>query len=208
MRLLKCMMILFFVCAVQINFAQADNNETISKFFSMKGQTVPAETEDTKPEQEPIAPAKVENTKSVQEQTVPSETVEAKPVNEQIAPAETQHIEKTSEPLVAEEKNIIRITAPKLVEEYDANEIAADEKYKGKTLQVKGIVEEIGKDLLGNMYIALRGDGLLLSVACFFEDDYAKQLAKISKDQRLTIEGVCDGLMMVVNINNSKIIEQ
>lgn len=43
MRFLKCMMILFLVCFVQINFAQAADQETLSKLFSIKGQATPAE---------------------------------------------------------------------------------------------------------------------------------------------------------------------
>jgi hypothetical protein len=43
--------------------------------------------------------------------------------------------------------------AASLYQEYDANEIAADIKYKNKVLIVHGNVIEIGKDFIGNSWV-------------------------------------------------------
>ena len=49
----------------------------------------------------------------------------------------------------------IDITATDLHAAYTANEIAADQKYKGKTLRVSGEIADIGKDILATPYVVL-----------------------------------------------------
>ncbi|MBW2039469.1 MAG: DUF4339 domain-containing protein [Deltaproteobacteria bacterium] len=43
----------------------------------------------------------------------------------------------------------LTVSAPKIVSEYDSNEVAADRKYKGKTVEISRIVDRVGKDILG-----------------------------------------------------------
>lgn len=45
------------------------------------------------------------------------------------------------------------VFAPDLVAAYKANEVAADARYKDKTIAVTGDVESIGKDLIGSPYV-------------------------------------------------------
>src|ERR1700736_1804386 len=47
---------------------------------------------------------------------------------------------------------VITILANALYRAYDANEVAADEKYKGKSVKITGKVQNIGKDILGSPY--------------------------------------------------------
>jgi hypothetical protein len=51
----------------------------------------------------------------------------------------------------------IAISAPDLLAEYESNQIAADQAYKGKWLAVRGAVLTVGRDLSGNRYVALKG---------------------------------------------------
>ena len=44
---------------------------------------------------------------------------------------------------------IIRITALDLIAEYEANEIAADQKYEGTILDITGTIDDFGEDILG-----------------------------------------------------------
>lgn len=89
----------------------------------------------------------------------------------------------------------LAITADALHSEYDANEVAADEKYKGKVLEVTGTVKEIGKDILDDQYVALQlpRNQFMTSVHCSFPAGASKELAQLRKGQRVTIRGKCKG---------------
>ena len=91
-----------------------------------------------------------------------------------------------------------KISPSQLVREYDANEVAADQKYKGKRLTVSGSIDDIGKDIMGTAYITLSSNHMFRDVQCFFPDVRAGQVAGLSKGQTVTVTGVCNGLMMHV----------
>lgn len=56
------------------------------------------------------------------------------------------------------EKGISHRTATELYREYNANEVAADAKYKNKWVQVRGRVASVAKDMAGTPYIAFAAD--------------------------------------------------
>lgn len=85
------------------------------------------------------------------------------------------------------------VTAARLFADYEANEVAADEKYKGKVLVVTGTIEDIGKDFVDTMYVTLRTDNGIMSVQCRFDDEHKFQLANTTKGQQVTLKGKCDG---------------
>lgn len=89
----------------------------------------------------------------------------------------------------ADQVDVIVVSARQLHAAYDANEISADQNYKGKTLEVTGIVESIGSDFsdepsvnlsAGNEFGWVTASGLATSVA-----------ASLSKGQQVTL--VCVG---------------
>ena len=94
----------------------------------------------------------------------------------------------------------ITISASKLYKEYNENEIAADEKYKGKIIEVTGVIRDIGNDIMDNAYITLVGDEYFGDIQCYFNEKSV--VAKLSKGKRITVIGSCSGLMMNVQINN------
>ncbi len=88
------------------------------------------------------------------------------------------------------------ISAQQLYAEYKANEVAADQRYKGKILEVYGEIDSIGKDITDTIYITLKGDKYFGSVQCLFSKDHEHQVANLSKGQFVTVKGKCDGKMM------------
>ena len=52
--------------------------------------------------------------------------------------------------ITSDTKPNVTVSARKLYKEYNANEIAADEKYKGQIIQVSGIIRDIGNDIMDN----------------------------------------------------------
>lgn len=88
------------------------------------------------------------------------------------------------------------LTASQLYAAYDANEVAADNKYKGKVIVVSGTIESIGKDILDEAYIVLEAGGMMSGVQCMFSDEYLLAFNKISKGQNVSILGTVSGLSL------------
>lgn len=89
----------------------------------------------------------------------------------------------------------MEITASELYRAYEANEVSADQQYKGKRLLITGVVENIGKDIMDNPYVALKID-FLKGVNCYFDDENNKILSQLSKGQKIQIIGTCAGLTL------------
>ena len=70
--------------------------------------------------------------------------------------------------ITADTKPNAIVSARKLYKEYNANEIAADEKYKGQIIQVTGIIRDIGNDIMDNAYVTLIGDQYFGDIQCYF----------------------------------------
>ncbi|GEM_PF-2148178 len=88
----------------------------------------------------------------------------------------------------------IKVDAPALFSEYEANEVAGDQKYKGKQLEVSGIVTGFGTDLFGNPTVLFGiSAGGYSGVEAVFEKDKASDIAALSKGQKITILGICVG---------------
>ncbi len=100
------------------------------------------------------------------------------------------------------------MSASELFSEYDQNEVAADEKYKNKTIAVTGTIDDIGKDIMDDPYLSL-GIGYLQSVNCYFSDENKSIISKVSKGEKITIIGVCKGktLNISVSLHDCKIFE-
>jgi len=86
---------------------------------------------------------------------------------------------------------------------YDQNEIAADMKYKGKEIIVTGIVEDIGRDIFGSMYVNLiTASQKTLSVQCFFDNSQQGEVSGIEKFGEVTIRGKCVGKLGIANFGS------
>lgn len=98
----------------------------------------------------------------------------------------------------------INISAAQLISEYKANEIAADQKYKGKLIQVTGQVDHVGKDILDSMYVTVNGKDKyeFVSVQCMFDDERATRLSYLREGDPVTVQGTCDGKLGNVLLKN------
>lgn len=127
--------------------------------------------------------------------TLKSETPTAELTQAQkdsIAKAEQEEIKKNT------------ITSTQLIAEYEANEVSADNNFKGKTFYVAGTVADIKKDVLGHIYVILSTDNIVRRVQCYFED--AETAAKLGKGMQVTFLGRCEGLMMNVLMKDCKLV--
>lgn len=102
------------------------------------------------------------------------------------------------------------VTVAQITKEYDSNEVAADNKYKGKTIRITGRVDTVGKDIMGSMYVTLKhpDQWSIRNVQFFFFDkNQADEIANLSKGQETTIQGTVSGLMMNVLVKKCWIVE-
>ena len=102
---------------------------------------------------------------------------------------------------------VIQVTAPDLIAAYEANEIAADLKYKGKILDIIGTIDDLGEDMLGTKCLTLSdgSDFSITDVKCFFSDKHVSQLANLQKGQRITVRDKGDGKLFNVHVRGCSI---
>lgn len=75
-------------------------------------------------------------------------------------------------------KEVVKISAVELFQSYDANEVATDERLKGKIVEVSGTIQAIDKDAFNNIVIRLRTPNEFMSAAMQVGDsDKAKAIA-------------------------------
>lgn len=89
------------------------------------------------------------------------------------------------------------VTAFDLWKAFDANEVAAEDQYKGKPIAVKGKIVLISTDAAGNPVVSLdAGQNGLARVNCVFDKKDRSTIAVLKKGQQVLIPGVCAGMVM------------
>lgn len=88
----------------------------------------------------------------------------------------------------------IPLRAPTLIAAYHANEIAADERYKGKRVRVFGLVTEIGRNAFSEAFVKLGGD--FRAIMCYFPKGHNQLLATIHKKDAIILDGDVAGMTM------------
>jgi hypothetical protein len=86
----------------------------------------------------------------------------------------------------------VEVTAAALQKEYNDNAIAADRKYKGQVLVVKGRVERVTQDDF-EATVELKTDEEGETVDCEFAGGQKTDLAGLKPGQQVTIRGRCQG---------------
>jgi amino acid permease len=106
------------------------------------------------------------------------------------------------------QKEAIKVTATTLSNDYSANEVSADQKYKTNLVEISGIVYSIGKDILDTPYVSLKGDQYgVMNIQCMFSKNNETELAQVTKGQNITLLGTVSGKMMNILVNDCKIVK-
>ena len=91
----------------------------------------------------------------------------------------------------------IAITAEQLYAEYDKNEIAADQKYKNKTLVVTGKIRDLGKTIGDMPYVYLATGAFSHQVMVMFPAKvYDDKLATFNRGTTIDVTGKCTGMTL------------
>jgi hypothetical protein len=108
----------------------------------------------------------------------------------------------------AQEEQYIKITASELLSEYKANQVAADDKYKNKIIEVSGTINSIGKDVLDTPYVTIGGSSdIFTNIQCMFAKGDQSQLINLQKDTKITLRGNVSGYMMNVLLTNCSLVK-
>ncbi len=118
--------------------------------------------------------------------------------------------DSTGEPLARADAQQARTTQPErpiqvsaldLYTAYNANEVAADDKFKGRLLAVTGPVGRVGKDLRANPYVTLQaGDDPFQVVTAYFGKDKDADLSKLQKGETVRITCRGGGVLLMAPV--------
>lgn len=128
----------------------------------------------------------------------PSSSVSATNVSTQSSPVENSTLSAA--------ETSLKVAADTLYQEYEANQIKADEKYKGRTLSISGTVQAIGNDILDEPYIMLRSTNDITGVQCMFFTSDKSLLAPLHKGDNVTVVGRCNGYLLNVLIQECSLV--
>jgi hypothetical protein len=90
----------------------------------------------------------------------------------------------------------VNVNALQLWSDYQANEVAADARYKGKALWVRGMVVNIRKDFTDSVVVELGTPNEFERVEAYLKDSETDKAAALSKGDPIIV--LCRGKGMVV----------
>ena len=117
----------------------------------------------------------------------------------------TEESKTVETPKKSEKQEAISISAAELFKNYKEDKDKADTDYKGKFLNVEGVIHDINKDIDGKPYLTLNTDDQFAKVQCFF--DKATSIESLKKGQTVKVNGKTLGLMFNVILKECKLVE-
>lgn len=103
----------------------------------------------------------------------------------------------TGDTETAEVEQAVAVSASQLYSDYKQNELAADEKYKGKMIEVSGTVATI-EEMFGQKFVTLNTGDILGKIQCFLDDSEGSKAASLTVGQQITLTGKGDGMSLNV----------
>lgn len=107
------------------------------------------------------------------------------------APVSEEHA-----PPTVDAAGVVSVGSIRLWRDYQANEVAADNLYKGKTVRVVGRVLSIGKDGRGAAVLNLVSGNPVFQTMATLEASQTQRAATLTKGTRVAVECVGNGVMM------------
>lgn len=96
----------------------------------------------------------------------------------------------------AEVVEVFRTTAAQLHADYEANEVAADERMKGKLVEVSGRVMSIEKDFTDAIVVQLRTDNQFIGARMRMDDSQKSVAMNLQKGAQVTV--VCKRMARII----------
>jgi hypothetical protein len=99
-------------------------------------------------------------------------------------------------PPTAPMRNIVEISAQALYDDYERNEVAADERYRGALLKVTGTVVSIDKNFTNSIVLWLKAGGDFDKVMLSVPDSEKAIVSSLQKGQEIT--AFCDSVRRIL----------
>ena len=128
-----------------------------------------------------------------------------------VASGQEEEEDKVDEKLKTEKPIIV--SSNELYEIYESNEIAADEKFKDKVVQVNGKIFDISKNPMDEDEIIVKLNGLIdneyeiMGVSFYFDKTHSSEVATLSKGDEITIKGLCKGYSIGVTVEGCSLVK-
>lgn len=91
----------------------------------------------------------------------------------------------------------VSIDATTLFSAYESDELKSNNKYLGKVIEVKGVIQKINTTEENNKSITLKTNNDMFGVICNLDSLHSKEIrAKIG--EKIKLKGVCTGMLMDV----------
>ncbi|RKH48390.1 OB-fold protein [Corallococcus sicarius] len=126
------------------------------------------------------------------QEAVPSTGQAAAPAGE--APGTTG--KASTPPMTPAVPALLHVGPRELWDAYTDNEVAADMKYRGKEVEVAGLIQDIAKDATDSIVISLDVGEMMSSVMCLVPDEQMQAVAELSKGQLVAFHGKVRGLFL------------
>lgn len=89
----------------------------------------------------------------------------------------------------------VSVTAVKLLADYEADQDAADKKYKGRTVIVSGeVLSSKAKEDGSSIVLINSPESSIGSIQCIFAADQSAATAKLERNQQVSVKGLCEGM--------------
>jgi len=98
-----------------------------------------------------------------------------------------------------------KIEANDLYSEFQANEVLANKKYIGKTIEISGSIMDMDRDKQGATVLYIDADAGINGLLCTME---MNQKAKFEVGQEVTLKGLCSGYLQDVVLNKCVLIKE
>jgi hypothetical protein len=104
------------------------------------------------------------------------------------------------------------VSAAELVQEFQNNPVAADRKYKGKYLEIAGVVDRTGTDGSGTPFVVLHAgdENAMLKIECFFrltDEEDEVPIKRLGQGQTITVRGEYNGRVSNVQVRDGVLVK-
>ena len=99
-------------------------------------------------------------------------------------------------PSLAEETPVTKATSTELFAMYEQDELAANDKFLNKVVEVKGKVREVRKESHGEVVLTLDGSDMF-GIICRMDPSVSMEDTSLEGDE-VSVKGLCTGMLMDV----------
>jgi tRNA_anti-like len=100
------------------------------------------------------------------------------------------------------------VTVDTIVAEYSNDEVSANKKYLGKTIQVSGIVAEVNNQQDTLLNVVLGNTESMNNVSCLLDKNQLANLKYCTVGKPIFIKGICTGFLADVELNRCIIVTE